>query len=451
MYFKIFYEKFKNEFTYLREENEELPDLLTCDKPNSMENDTIVRRIPKVILQRVEEQNAEYTKENNIHVKVEKVRNMFINANKCTYEMIKCKMDGKFWNFLLSHYIEKDIKISSNSWLFNEYYFYQYINCAYDFENSNYDVFQYEKNDSINCNRPVIEEICTCAKRLIEIYNRNEEKKIFCIFFYFALWSNQFDLSWNPTKNKTEQHKTDEKDIKNKTLREKQFYFNVDNIDKLHNSFYLENILSNDVDDLYKDIATPAMKWKRFDIVLDNMGVEFITDLCLLYFLTRYFDAVTIHVKKCPLFVSDTMAKDVHYALDRLCSDERYPNTVFMAKMWKELINAQKWKIRDDIYWNMPLPYWVMSTSLLDELKQSNFVCFKGDANYRRCLGDLNFNFSEPHKNVLGYFPFRVIALRCLKSPLCCGVEKSIVEELNKRSSDWSNYGEYAILQYFSP
>ncbi|SBS93801.1 conserved protein, unknown function [Plasmodium malariae] len=122
-----------------------------------------------------------------------------------------------------------------------------------------------------------------------------------------------------------------------------------------------------------------------------------------------------------------------------------------MAKMWKELINAQKWKIRDDIYWNMPLPYWVMSTSLLDELKQSNFVCFKGDANYRRCLGDLNFNFSEPHKNVLGYFPFRVIALRCLKSPLCCGVEKSIVEELNKRSSDWSNYGEYAILQYFSP
>ncbi|CRG95387.1 conserved protein, unknown function [Plasmodium gallinaceum] len=449
MYFKAFYENFKDEFIYLRKEDDTLPDMLTCEKSNTMENDTIVRRIPGTILKRVEEQNIEYTKKNNIDIKLEKLRELFKNAHKHTYEMLKCDLDEKYWNFLLSYHIDKDIKIINNLWLFNEYYFYRYLNCAYDFENSNYDFFESEKNDAINCNKDIIEEICSCAKKLIEMYNKNPDKKIFSIFFFFSLWSNQFDLSWNPTKNKNEQHKSDEKDIKKKTLREKKFYFSTENIDKLYNSFFLENILCNDIDNIHKDITT--QKRKRFDIVLDNMGVELITDFCLLYFLTNYFDEITIHVKKFPLFVSDTMTKDIHYSLNILCGDNKYPNTVFMANKWKQLIETKKWVIRDDIYWNIPLPYWIISKSLLEELKKSSFVCFKGDANYRRCLGDLNFDFSLPHKDVLNYFPLKVIALRCLKSPLGCGINKNIVEKLNKSSDDWSNYGEYAILQYYSP
>lgn len=59
-----------------------------------------------------------------------------------------------------------------------------------------------------------------------------------------------------------------------------------------------------------------------------------------------------------------------------------------------------------------------MPKKLLDEMKESSFVCFKGDANYRRCLGDLHFDFSKPSKDVLNYFPCSVIAMRCLKSPV---------------------------------
>ncbi|SOV10371.1 conserved protein, unknown function [Plasmodium gaboni] len=449
MYFKAFYDNFKEEYVYLKNENENLPAILTCEKENSMENDTIIRRIPKSILKRMEDQNMEYTKKNNIDHKLERLRELFINADKNTHETLKCNVDEKIWTFLLSYHINKNMKIIDSSWLFNEYYFYRYLCCAYDFEKTNYDFFQYEKQDSINCNKVIIENICTCAKTLIELYDKNQEKKIFSVFFYYALWANQFDLSWNPTKNKTQQHNVQEKDIKKKTLREKQFCFDTNDIDKLYNSFYMENILCNDINDIYKDIT--VQKHKRFDIVLDNMGVEFITDFCLLYFLTHYFEEITIHVKKFPLFVSDTMTKDIHYTLNVLCNDEKYPNTKFMANKWKELIELQKWKIRDDIYWNIPLPYWVMSKNLLKELEKSSFVCFKGDANYRRCLGDLSYDFSTSHKDILNYFPFKVIALRCLKSPLGCGIDEKTVQELNQNNPDWSNYGEYAILQYNSP
>ncbi|GAW79513.1 hypothetical protein, conserved [Plasmodium gonderi] len=451
MYFNHFYENFKDVFTYLRREDENLPPILTCEKPNTMENDTIVRRIPQTILKGVEEHNEEYTKEKKIDGKLAKIRDMFMNGDKHTYEMLQCKEDITFWNFLLDYFIKKNMKVVNNSWLFNEYYFYRYLSCSYDFENSNYDFFEYEKKDSINCNRNVIEKICTCAKGLLEMYENksSENAKIFDIFFYFSLWSNQFDLSWNPTKNKAEQHKSDEKDIKKKTLREKKFYFDIDDINKLHDSMYLHKVLCNDVDILRRDIT--SKKWTRFDIVLDNMGLEFITDLCLLHFLNFYFDEMHIHVKKFPLFVSDTMAKDITYALDSLCNDEKYPNTVFMANKWKKFLDTQTWKIQEHVYWNLPLPYWVMPKTLVDELKKSSFVCFKGDANYRRCLGDLKFNFWHSHKNVLGYFPVRIIALRCLKSPICCGVNRDIVEDLNKKSPDWCNYGEYAILQYCSP
>ncbi|ETW57792.1 hypothetical protein PFUGPA_00242 [Plasmodium falciparum Palo Alto/Uganda] len=83
-----------------------------------------------------------------------------------------------------------------------------------------------------------------------------------------------------------------------------------------------------------------------------------------------------------------------------------------------------------------------MSKNLLEELKKSSFVCFKGDANYRRCLGDLSYDFSTSHKDILNYFPFKVIALRCLKSPLGCGIDEKTVQELNQNNPDWSNYGE---------
>ncbi|SCM00346.1 conserved protein, unknown function [Plasmodium chabaudi adami] len=450
MDFRTFYENFKEEYVYLKDEKEKLPGPLTCEKANTMENDTIIRRIPETILKRVREENSEYGQNKNIEESLEKLNNLLINSDKCTYEMLECNIDNKFWNFLLSDFIKREIKILNNTWLFNEYYFYRYLNCVYDFEKTNYDFFFYEKKKSIIHNKDLIEEICKCSKNLIEMYNNNpnDQVKIFSIFFFFSLWSNQFDLSWNASKNQNEENQNNENDIKKKSLKQKKFSFDTKNIDHLYNSFYLENILDNDISRVYKDMV--SKKNKRFDIVLDNMGIELICDLCFLYFIYQYFDEIYIHTKKFPLFVSDNMTKDIKYTLDILSSDEQYPNSVFMAKNWKQLIDSNKWKVQDNVYWNLPLPYWIMPKTLLEEMKESSFVCFKGDANYRRCLGDLHFDFSKPSKDVLNYFPFSVIALRCLKSPVCCGIDKSIVDEMNKKSTDWSNYGEYAILQYCS-
>lgn len=190
---------------------------------------------------------------------------MLINGDMFTYEMLECNVDSKFWNFLLSDFIKREIKILNNTWLFNEYYFYRYLNCAYDFEKTNYDFFFYEKKKSIIYNKDLIEEICKCSKNLTEMYNNNpnDQVKIFSIFFFFSLWSNQFDLSWNATKNKNEDNQNNEKDIKKKSLKQKMFFFDTKNIDHLYNSFYLENILANDINRVYKDMVSKVCFIKK--------------------------------------------------------------------------------------------------------------------------------------------------------------------------------------------
>lgn len=455
MMLKEFYDRFKEEFVYLKEKDEVLPSPIMCDVPNTMEHDTIVRRIPEVILGRIIEQNKEYTESMKINVKLEKIRELFKNAESRTYEKIECKIDEPYWTFFLNYFIEKDIKMIKNTWIFNEYYFYRCLSSAYDFENTEYDFCQAEKYSGITENKEMIEKICKCCLELLEIYKTNPDEKIFAIFFFFALWSNQFDLSWNPTKGKKEEkpgkQETPENDLTKRKLEQKEFYFNTDDVDKLYNSMYVDKIIRNDVSIIYKDIQVGSKEKKqldRFDIVLDNMGMEFITDLTLLLFLSNFFKEIVIHVKKFPLFISDTMRKDIHFTLDHLEKDSTYPNANILAKECKKMISSGRWKIKDDIYWNLPLPYWIMSKSIYNEFKNCAFACFKGDANYRRCLGDLRYDLSSNQKENFKYFPCKVIALRCLKSPVGCGIDRNIVEKLSKNDKHWSNYGEFAVLQY---
>ncbi|VWU52391.1 conserved protein, unknown function, partial [Hepatocystis sp. ex Piliocolobus tephrosceles] len=350
MYFQAFYEKFKNEFVYLKREDEQLPSPLTCDIPDSMEHDTIVRRIPTLILKRVVEGNAEYIKEHGLNNKLEKIKNLFINADTCSYEMLENKSDEKYWNFLLTYFNDRKIKIANNAWLFNEFYFYQYLLNAFNFEETLFDFFFYEKENAIIYNKAVIEQICTCAKKLIELYTVDKDRRIFFIFFFMSLWSNQYDCSWNESKNKEKQNQQSppkeniNNGINKSTLHEKKLNFNTDNIDSLYNSFYFDKILCNNLNDIYVEMST--QKNKRLDIILDNMGVELITDLCLLYFMSDYFENIIIHVKKTPVFVSDTMGKDIHYTLGILCNDEQYPTTKYIASKWKEMIDKGIWKIR---------------------------------------------------------------------------------------------------------
>lgn len=56
------------------------------------------------------------------------------------------------------------------------------------------------------------------------------------------------------------------------------------------------------------------------DIVLDNVGYEFFTDLCLADYIvsTNLSKIVRIYVKSIPWFISDVMTHDFEWTLDQL-------------------------------------------------------------------------------------------------------------------------------------
>lgn len=56
------------------------------------------------------------------------------------------------------------------------------------------------------------------------------------------------------------------------------------------------------------------------DIVLDNAGYEFMTDLCLAAFITHFklADKVRFYVKRIPWFISDVTTPDFHWTIEEI-------------------------------------------------------------------------------------------------------------------------------------
>lgn len=86
---------------------------------------------------------------------------------------------------------------------------------------------------------------------------------------------------------------------------------------------------------------------------------------------------------------------------------------------------------------------------LYEQLKQSSLIIFKGDLNYRKLLGDYNWDFCEKFKKCLRDFqPTNLCALRTVKADLICGLTPGVSEELFKVNPEWMLTGEYALIQY---
>ncbi len=113
-------------------------------------------------------------------------------------------------------------------------------------------------------------------------------------------------------------------------------------------------------------------------------------------------------------------------------------------------------------------PFWNLAYSLHDfeaiqpesynEFKEKSLlVILKGDLNYRKLLGDLNWPFNVPlSEAVQGFKPTSVCAIRTLKSDLIANL--NINEEENKRFSlvkqkfkdndKWMISGDYGLIQF---
>lgn len=85
---------------------------------------------------------------------------------------------------------------------------------------------------------------------------------------------------------------------------------------------------------------------------------------------------------------------------------------------------------------------------LYAKLSDAKLVIFKGDLNYRKLLGDINWEYTTKFTKALrGFQPTNVLALRTVKSDVCVGLSPGVAEEFFRKDETWMCTGQYGLIQ----
>ncbi len=187
----------------------------------------------------------------------------------------------------------------------------------------------------------------------------------------------------------------------------------------------------------------------RVDFMVDNAGFELITDLALAVYLLSSQGAaeVYLHLKPHPTFVSDAMIPDVEATLAWLQA-EADPDGRWLGQEGARHRQEGRLHLVDHFYWTSPLAGWEMPLDLQETLRPSHLVISKGDANYRRLLGDRHWPFTAPFQEILAYFPAPILALRTLKSEVACGLTAKAIQRASQADPEWQVDGQWGMIQF---
>ncbi len=236
---------------------------------------------------------------------------------------------------------------------------------------------------------------------------------------YLNLWGNQADLSLDPSKSGGSGLEVD---------RDRKY------------------VIIDDTEDIVRFLETPR---SRFDIVADNAGFEIVCDLILADFFlsTEAVDRVCLHLKKHPTFVSDATIEDIDFVISFLTNDGE-TTVQNLGRRLQNFIDRDRLSLRDNWFWNAPLFFWEFPENLHQILSTSDFILLKGDANYRRLVGDSHWEFTTSFSDITRYFPATFATLRTLKSELVVGLTSETVEAIAAEDPDWLIDGNWGVAMF---
>jgi uncharacterized protein with ATP-grasp and redox domains len=199
------------------------------------------------------------------------------------------------------------------------------------------------------------------------------------------------------------------------------------------------------VDHTDRAVESLGRRGANVHFVLDNAGAELVADLALAADVLGRNGRVTIHAKPHPTFVSDVTLPDLETTIQRLAGE---PSTA--ANIGRAIIDGRKaGTVRESVhpFWVSPLPFWECPGDLVDTLADADVVVVKGDANYRRLLGDLHWDPTTAFTEIVR--PLQpLLSLRTPKSLVAAGIAPEKVEEAAAIDPDWMSSGEWGIIQF---
>jgi hypothetical protein len=312
-------------------------------------------------------------------------------------------------------------------WFFAETYFYRLIlnitNYFLPGEWQGVDPSQLQKSQGLNTSLDAIIALGTQVTNWLEESQKPSHihQTALTALIYFALWGNRVDLSlWS-------------------AFEANRSRFDIESQEA--------HILVNDVYKVTKLLLNNP--GKRIDFIVDNAGFELVCDLCLVDFLlgSGIASQVKLHLKPHPTFVSDAMIKDVHDTTEFLATSG-YEKVSVVGERLQAYMTAGQLVLGDDYFWTSPLAFWEIPDSLKNELANASLLIIKGDANYRRLLGDRHWDYTTNFADIVSYLPVPIVALRTLKSEVAAGIPPEVVEQVPKSDPDWLTNGQWGVVQF---
>ena len=86
---------------------------------------------------------------------------------------------------------------------------------------------------------------------------------------------------------------------------------------------------------------------------------------------------------------------------------------------------------------------------LYKDLSTDSLVIFKGDLNYRKLVGDLNWETVTTFSDALKEFrPTKILSIRTAKADVMVGLESGQAETVTNQDPSWMITGQWGVLQY---
>jgi uncharacterized protein with ATP-grasp and redox domains len=395
-----------------------LPGPMNGSVPGSFAHSAVTKRFPKILRQ--------ILSDNEFPPQI--ARNLEQLTGEIPTQNLKELVDPSApdiaeWNRHLLPYLEQNwLEVP---WFIAEMYFYRRIIAAIDFFGVGVDPFQKEKQQALESASESINNLGDLLAATIPSSRTDSDRRRSDLHQLLVLnvWGNQADLSmWSADETRPDHQDTGEQ----------RSHLLVDD------SHLLIDYLTGGID-----------QPRRVDFILDNYGAELVQDIGLADYLlsTNMVATVRFHAKPNPTYVSDAMIVDIYATLDHLAGSPTKSVREMSARLQGHLDN-ERLELKDDFFWTSPLYFWEMPQNIRQELSESDLVISKGDANYRRLSGDLDWPSTTSFQDVVRYFPTSLLALRVLKAELALGLTETQVRDLDSQDPDWKFNGNWSVIQF---
>lgn len=396
------------------------PEPLRGSEIGSFAHDTIVRRLPNIVRRTLDENDFPITIVKRLQYLIDEIPDDPIRPLEDPEAP-----DAEDWQTYIQPYIgENWLDIP---WFFAEFYFYRRILEASGYfrsEGKGYlkDPFALQKQRGLESVKGEMQQIASLVNKWAVVQARTPDviKHVLLI----DLWGNRADMSLWPVGDGERAQLTQVDDSQ-------------------------EKIIINHSLNVFEHLRNLELGTARFDLLLDNAGFELVADLFLTDYVlsTDLAHSVHLHAKAYPVFVSDALVKDVGETIAYMANLSS-PDAEIVAERLRDYIEQERLVLRQEYFWTSPLAFWEMPDDLRLDLQKSDLVISKGDAHYRRLLGDRHWAPTASFEDILSYFSAPFLALRSCKSEVMCGFAPGQAESLSREDSDWMTNGQWGLIQF---